>query len=506
MIKRLLLFTILITAAVSVSAETAVWSVLPEYNGITRLSDDLFIVEKGARSAIIDASGKEVIPMTLDSITPMVDGKSLLLTRDGNDFRLRSIIFENQRIVNVDGEYFVGDYPFFSEGMLPVYNKKGYYGYIDDEGRLAIEFKYRNIHPFSEGLASVSKVSTGMLGSVKNKVSDLANNITKRKTRVYFIDMHGKELKLQKDIGNITMGSTFLNGESVVEDTKGNFFVINTQGRMIKRLGNEDLTFDDRYSVVSDDDVAQPVKASGPQPFFDNRKYGYRSTKGSVVVVPQFNYAYPFENGHAIVKSGAFWGILASSDGKFDVTKRIVVKRRKNVDEVVEYNVTVPAGYADTPLSMVIDADGQKTEETSESGATRQFKIKTPESDYKLYLMSANLILWSANEDVQTRMETADMMRISVSKSSKADKNDRAPITVRISNPTDDEVTIEVKVTGENLTPVTKTLTIPEKSSRSISTAFNNVTVASSKTVAVSIEGKTSYFKVNPVTPFFVDF
>ena len=109
---------------------------------------------------------------------------------------------------------------------------------------------------------------------------------------------------------------------------------------MIKRLGNEDLTFDDRYSVVSDDDVAQPVKASGPQPFFDNRKYGYRSTKGSVVVVPQFNYAYPFENGHAIVKSGAFWGILALSDGKFDVTKRIVVKRRKNVDEVVEYNVT----------------------------------------------------------------------------------------------------------------------------------------------------------------------
>ena len=120
MIKRLLLFTILITAAVSVSAETAVWSVLPEYNGITRLSDDLFIVEKGARSAIIDASGKEVIPMTLDSITPIVDGKSHLPTRDGNDFRLRSIIFENQRIVNVDGEYFVGDYPFFSEGMLPV--------------------------------------------------------------------------------------------------------------------------------------------------------------------------------------------------------------------------------------------------------------------------------------------------------------------------------------------------------------------------------------------------
>ncbi len=93
--------------------------------------------------------------------------------------------------------------------------------------------------------------------------------------------------------------------------------------------------------------------------------------------MPQFNYAYPFENGHAIVKSGAFLGILALSDGKFDVTKRIVVKRRKNVDEVVEYNVTVPAGYADTPLSMVIDADGQKTEETSESGATRQFKIKT---------------------------------------------------------------------------------------------------------------------------------
>ena len=155
---------------------------------------------------------------------------------------------------------------------------------------------------------------------------------------------------------------------------------------------------------------------------------------------------------------------------------------------------------------MVIDADEQKSEETSESGATRQFKIKTPESDYKLYLMSSNLILWSANEDVQTKMETADMMRISVSKSSKADKNDRAPITVRISNPTDEEVTIEVKVTGEKLTPVTKTLTIPEKSSRSIHTAFNNVTVASSKTVAVSIEGKTSYFKVNPVTPFFVDF
>ena len=41
--------------------------------------------------------------------------------------------------------------------------------------------------------------------------------------------------------------------------------------------------------------------------------------------------------------------------------------------------------------------------------------------------MSANLILWSANEDVQTRMETADMMRISVSKVQRPTKTTAHP-------------------------------------------------------------------------------
>lgn len=112
-----------------VGAKTASWSVEPKYSNIEMLSPGTYLVKRGVYSSIIDGEGRAIVPNTTDSITPFVENQALILTpaEDGR-YRLQGILHDDFTTTAVAEEAYVDDYPFFSEGLLPVCNKSGFTG------------------------------------------------------------------------------------------------------------------------------------------------------------------------------------------------------------------------------------------------------------------------------------------------------------------------------------------------------------------------------------------
>lgn len=248
MMKYLSLFLCLAGAFTSVFAQK--WKVSPDYTYMSAYGDNMLKVKQFSRCGIIDYDGKEVVPVNADSITDLSEGYGLVLRVQDGAYRIEGILKKDKTYTPINEEYYVGDYAFFSEYKLPVMNNKGLYGYIDPTGRKVIDFKYTNIHPFSEGYAAVSKTSKAgtLLGKGLKMVS------INRREKMCYIDDHGIALKLQSDLGNIYGATSFYKGEAMVTKKDKSSCIINTSGNIIRIDNNHNLSFNKKYCIINGDD------------------------------------------------------------------------------------------------------------------------------------------------------------------------------------------------------------------------------------------------------------
>ena len=198
-------------------AQTAKWVIAPKYSSIVFYGKGLYKVKTGRHVGILDDKGNVIVPVNADSITAMTEACALVLQYEEEKYRLKGILHEDHRFVVISDEWYVGDFPFFSEGKLPVYNKNGKYGYVGTNGALLIDFEYGNVHPFSEGWAAVSQ-GKNLLSLIKKK----------SKQKVFYIDGQGRTMTIQSDIGDIYSGTTFKNGEALVITKDNRYCFINT--------------------------------------------------------------------------------------------------------------------------------------------------------------------------------------------------------------------------------------------------------------------------------------
>lgn len=189
-------------------AQTARWAIDPQYTSITLYGENMYKVKKYGFTGILNKEGNVIVPVTADSITQMTEDCALVLKYEENKYRLTGILHMDQRVVVINDDWYVADFPFFSEGKLPVYNKTGKYGYIGTNGKLLIDFAYSNVRPFSEGWASVSKG--------KNLLGNIGFIRKNNKQKVFYIDEQGRVMNLPMDIGDIYSGTSFKNGEALV--------------------------------------------------------------------------------------------------------------------------------------------------------------------------------------------------------------------------------------------------------------------------------------------------
>lgn len=171
----------------------------------------------------------------------------------------------------------------FSEGLMMVC-KDGKWGYIDTAGREVIPCRYDDAHNFFDGLALV--VKDGQYG---------------------YIDTTGREvIPCQYD-----WGFYFYDGLSQVSKDGQSFFIDKTGSKV---FSCPDECF---YEDFSEGLVVTEKQDGGPW----NSQYGYTDTTGRVVIPFQYDDAYPFSDGLAVVGKDGKYGYI-------DKTGQVVIPLR----------------------------------------------------------------------------------------------------------------------------------------------------------------------------------
>lgn len=528
LLKKLTATAVAAMMVIPAMGRTAQWSVEPTYNEIETLAPGVFKVRKNYMTGIVDASGKQVIAMTSDSITPFVGGEALMVSPDKDDrSKLLAIIHSDLSVTPVRDEVWVDDYPFFSDGLLPVCNKNGYYGYMDPQGNMVLQCSYSNIHPFSDGYAAVTKRSSNAILQHVTKVTDKLMEKAKIKIKVIYIDRYGKPLNFPKRLGDLSMGTTFRGGRALVENKKGEYFYVSNRGTIITAVKSPNYVLDDCYAVVDDNNDVdinqQPTPTKGISVFESGNRYGYRTTSGTLLPA-QFEDADPFIGDYATARSGGKWGILKLVEGDFACAsaasaKTVVRKGRKSKGAQTakssgKVTVTVPSGWDGGNLTLTNGSHTGTLE--SHNGTTQVYALNTAGGN-NVKLSAGGLVVWegSLGKANATTIDQAaatgqsnntGRVRISISPSSaKADIKDQASVTVTLSNPNSEPLTTIVKVSGNGLIPVSRSVTIPAGGVKRVSTCFTKVLVSETRSVMVTAGGRSSSKNVK-LSPFYVKF
>lgn len=511
-IKRII-FVSAFAAAVSTlsaSAETARWVVKPVYESVTKLSGDLYKVRNRYTCAVMDRDGRAVIT-SADSITPFTEGFALVLSHaaDGR-MKLDRILREDKSVVTIGEEVYVDQFPFFSEGLLPVANKGGKVGYMNGNGVMAIPFKYSNPHPFSNGLAAVSKGK-----NLFKKMADAvgASDII-GKDKVFYINTIGGELKLPKEVGDIYFGSTFKDGEALVINKARQYCIISPTGQLLRIEPSVTLRFDSRYALTDIEDTPLRKQASrhtdGPDVFSVGKLIGYRH--GSRIIIPaQFTDAEVFDSGRAVAARFGAYGVLGLETGDVRVTmKKGSLAATSSDMESIDLEIVMPKGYAGVELEVeVTDKDNKlvsRMTDADDGSGRHVVSLMIPKGKRMVRVIADSLEVWNSQMNASVKSEsdrdqTESEVKFSFSATKvKANSKDAAAVAITITNNTSGSLSGAVRMSGAS--PSVKSVSIPAGGKKTISAYFTKITKVETRTVTITVDGHSASRKIT-LQPFF---
>ena len=388
-------------------AQTVYWKLKPKYQELTPFSETLFKAKEYDAMSIINANGEELF--RADSITFITNGYALGLKESDGQYLIAHILDANGNVTDVNQEYYVTEYPFFSEDKLAVANKKGKIGFINPSGKQVIPFDYVIAHPFREGYASVSKAKKGVAGFGASIIKKVTGSSKVSTGPSMYIDNKGVAMKLQSEISSPILATSFRNGEALVQCDDDKSFVINRQGKIVRTISELDLKLDDYFSVS--DHVPQranipyePMYNSVYSVFNKGNLKGYMQG-GSMLCPAQFEEAYGFASGYAVVKKGGKYGLLQLIPGKIDMT--INDKGGK-----LEVQATLPAEFNDRQANLVRTVNDSEKLSFPLDGmqSVRSLNVDLAETKgVKSYdIIVDDLALWRMSEKLDEEKEKDD--------------------------------------------------------------------------------------------------
>jgi hypothetical protein len=489
-IKRILTFICLTLCALGLRAQSVKWSVPPEYESLEQVTEKLYKVTTVKGVGLVTRDGKVVIePEEVDKITIFSEGLAVAMKADkSKNYRLVGIISEDGDLLVPPGEYYIGDYPFFSEGMFPVFNKKGAYGFLDKEGGLAVDCKYSAVHPFCQGYALVG------LGKPSKNGSSSGDPLNS-KDPVTYVDRNGVEISLDKSIGKITFGTSFYNDEAVVKTKSGAFATIGTNGQLVQLDVKPNLRFDWKYRLSDEkqpEGYQEPIVIDGPTTFQDNGKYGY--IKGSRrILAAQFEDAHPFIDGYAVatVSSGAT-GILKLIDG--DVTcslERGSVAVAEKGKEGVAAVVTLPPEFKDDDITVRCFGEDHNSQFTLRGDGTtkRTAQYVLPSSRHNVEVTCNGLVIYSGEFDALGGVGSITVAAATTA--NRANQNDEQPFVVTFTNTGKQDTKITVSISGANVSAKRTTLTVKAGQKARINGTFLKVTKTEYRKITITYDDET---------------
>jgi len=222
----------------------------------------------------------------------------------------------------------------FRDGLALVRTsgKDGKWGYIDKKGKFAIAPVYSKAQDFSEGVAWVQ---------LENQPPML---IDKKSKMILQIDSLTEAYPFH---GGIATVKTFANGQE-------SYTFINKKGELATMsAGNESL-------IVINDTYTYPVVSDGIYAFgnADNKKFGYKSIKGDIIVNDQFDFAAPFFDGMAVVMSGNKYGVI-NKKGEYIINPQYE-ELYYDSDGLFSVNVGIKYGWINKKGEIVINPQFNK--------------------------------------------------------------------------------------------------------------------------------------------------
>ncbi|GEM_PF-2630035 len=403
-IRKIIILLIMCLALPIVGqAQSAHWAITPTYQSVTPFAPNLFKVKTYASVGICDADEKWVVSLAMDSITNVVNGYALALSKSKDKYRITYIIRENGTREAVKDEVYAGEYLFFEEGRCPVTNKKGKYGYIDTSGALVVECDYTSALPFLNGRALVTKEKGGFIGLLK-----------KGKAKVYEIDLQGKA----REVSQIDPSAL---KPSYMEKVNATY------------TPNPDPSYQ-RYS--------------------DDKEYGYR--KGNNVILPaQFEAAGSVSDDCAIVMVNHLFGVIRFNTADVDC-------KVTEAGSHLKAQVKLPGVWENKVATIVREVNGssRKEFEMEGTGLERSLDVTIDkESGKKIYeLVCDKLVLWrsvnkagSGSDDNDDKGDSSGRISVSVPATVKANAKNVCSVPVTVRNRGGSARTISIKLsTGQS--------------------------------------------------------
>lgn len=512
------------------SAKIPQWSIDPRYLAIKHYDNRTYKVrDTGKQWQLMTATGDIVcdpnFPAALqwkyDSIMPIVNGYGLLLNFDLSKKAYKITGIYNSSNGKVKGisssKYYVDEYPFFSEGKIPVRKDNKKYGYIDTLGREISKFDYTVAYPYREGVASVGKGKTSfsdMFKVVIGNKGDSKKDNTAQNCR--YLGEDGKEIVPPAAAGkSFILCTTFNDGMAVVTNEKGESYMINSSFAPTKQVSSNDISLDEMHSyvgVVGTLDYPKPDKiVLNEDEDISIRKegdrYGYYS-EGEMIVPVQFLSSEPFVDGYAIATTDFNTGLLTLSDEDIDVDVEGEPKENGGgFDMTLTY--TLPESLlplAQKLLFKVKLPDGSEITPTHRLNE-RQIIYESPEGTQTLTILGRDqLVLFQksfSQEKQDKEEEEEDTNRgktvrkqsgvsIGISPASvTANKSRAAAINVTVRNVSDTKKTLTVKISGQNLSGGTHKITLAPGKSKTFSPVFVKIVRNEKRLVTVTAGGKT---------------
>ena len=492
--RRFLLSSILLIVCALAGAQTARWSVKPIYSSIEPMDENIMKVKVGGKVGAITRSGRVLVEPIADSLTAFVEGKALALGAFNGagkeEYYLMGILGQDESVKRPSSTWYVHDYPFFSDGLLPVYDDRGYYGYLDGNGKVAVPFKYMNVRPFCQGYAAVSKARPEILGRVTDGIKAFGLN------SVFYIDKNGDELKLDKIIGTIDMGTSFYQGVAVVQMRKGgSYCTIGLDGKVQQMNVDPILRFDwkFRFSDEKFPEYVDRTTADGPFVFYEGGRIGYRAGN-KVFLPPQFVQARDFKGGYALASSNyGFFGILQIiPEGQV-----ICAQEQGPIDpgegkESVNFHLTLPEIFRNVDWKVICQADGQPAQETylfSNDFPQRMATFSLPKVPRTVAVSVDGIIIYKGAFPV---LEPDTELVVSISPTSRrANAKDHFSFEVVISNPGKRNVEIPVSMSGKSLVFKDRTVSIPAGEKTRVVAYFSRVIKTETRSITVNYGDQT---------------
>ncbi len=472
--KRRLISTLyslpaLLSASVAMANSTE-WLVPPQYDQIEFYTPELYKIVKNGKSGLLNTEGKIVLNPDYDLILDFYDGIAVFGNYTSDGAVIKGTVNEENIINLCSGHYYLlNDYPFYSEGFIPVLDESGLYGYLDESCRPAFKFSKDETRPFSEGLAAVGEGDD-----------------------FHWLTTTGEKIFLSLPNGSYPYGGTnFYNGIAYLWDEYGeDFFILDASGD-IRKIKPRNLTVDYLYRVDSDQgSTINYNKYIGRydrtwKPSQKNGKWSYTDAKGNILSTYQYDDVDYFQGESARANVNGKWGliqIVEDQESFYTKTdkKRHVFTSKKGSD--CSFQLSVPEKWKNE--NLIVSIKDPDTGETFDLHKTKNNVYAfTYQPDKSQTSMSKTFVIEVKNDDVmlwqgEEKYDFAQAIKLlaSLSVKNSADSNNRCFVTATISNPSAIPVTTTVTLSGggsnSQFSPKKVNITIPANSKRSVTSAF----------------------------------